>query len=67
MRTIQHCDRALGTNNTDDDNRASATSFFVHHTQRLSKSAACGDIDGIHDSVRGLKQRMAAGSAARAA
>ena len=20
MRTIQHCDRALGTNNTDDDN-----------------------------------------------
>ena len=47
--------------------RASATSFFVHHTQRLSKAAACGDIDGIHDSVRGLKQRMAAGSAARAA
>ena len=47
--------------------RSSATSFFVHHTQRLSKAAACGDIDGIHDSVRGLKQRMAAGSAARAA
>ena len=22
-------------------------SFFVHHTQRLSKAAACGDINGI--------------------
>eukprot|EP00966_Prymnesium_polylepis_P003486 80018-Prymnesium_polylepis.2 len=43
--------------------RMSATSFFVHHTQRLSLAAACGGVRSIHESVRGVKQHLAAGSA----
>ena len=31
--------------------RASPTSFFVYHMQRLSKAAACGNVDGIEESI----------------
>ena len=41
----------------------SAKSYYVHHTQRLSKAAACGNVMGIHDSIRAAKQRMAADGA----
>ena len=40
--------------------RTSARSFYVHHTQRLSMAAACGDVHGIFDSLRGRKQRAVA-------
>ena len=40
--------------------RASPTSFFVHHTQRLSKAAACGNVDGIHKMIQAAKQSAAA-------
>ena len=40
--------------------KMSAKSYYVHHTQRLSKAAACGNVMGIHDSIRAAKQRMAA-------
>ena len=39
--------------------RASPTSFFVHHTQRLSKAAACGNVDGIHKMIQVAKQSAA--------
>ena len=47
--------------------RTSARSFFAHHTQRISMAAAYGDVKGIHESVRGLKQRAAAGRLGHAA
>ena len=31
--------------------KMSAKSYYVHHTQRLSKAAACGNVMGIHDST----------------
>ena len=40
--------------------RMSTRSYYVHHVQRVSMAAALGDVNGIHDSVRGLKQRLAA-------
>ena len=40
--------------------RTSARSFYIHHTQRLSLAAACGDVSGIFESLRGQKQRTAA-------
>ena len=40
--------------------RTSARSFYTHHTQRLSLAAACGDVNGIFESLRGQKQRTAA-------
>ena len=43
--------------------KMSAKSYYVHHTQRLSKAAACGNVMGIHDSIRAAKQRMAADTA----
>ena len=47
-------------------NRMSATSFFVHHTQRISKAAAMGDVYGIHSVIGAAKQLLAAGGAAGA-
>jgi hypothetical protein len=38
--------------------RASTKSFYVHHTQRLSKAAACGDVEGIHTMIRAVKQAV---------
>ena len=46
--------------------KMSATSFYVHHTQRLSAAAACGDVKGIFESVRAAKQHLAAGPSAEA-
>ena len=47
--------RARGKHARDDTrygrNRMSATSYYVHHTQRLSRAAAWGDVNGIHESV----------------
>ena len=40
--------------------RTSARSFYLHHTQRLSMAAACGDVRGIFWSLRGHKQQYAA-------
>ena len=40
--------------------RASPTSFFVHHSQCLSKAAACGNVDGIHKMIQAAKQSAAA-------
>ena len=36
--------------------RARTKSFYVHHTQRLTKAAACGDVEGIHSMIRAMKQ-----------
>ena len=43
--------------------RMSATSFYVHHAQRLSVRGALGDVRGIHESIRALKQRVASSHA----
>ena len=57
--------RARGKNARDDTrygrNRMSATSYYVHHTQRLSRAAAWGDVNGIHESVRSARQHLMAG------
>ena len=42
-------------------NRMSATSYYVHHTQRLSRAAAWGDVNGIHESVKSARQHLMAG------
>ena len=66
LRSIGHlAKRARGKNARDGTkygrSRTSARSFYVHHTQRLSMAAACGDIvHGIFESLRGLKQRAVA-------
>ena len=44
--------------------RTSARSFYSHHTQRISLAAVMGDARGVHDSVRGNKQRLIAGPGA---
>ena len=44
--------------------RMSTRSFYVHHTQRISMAAVLGDVVGVHESLRGMKQRMIAGSGA---
>ena len=44
--------------------KTSARSFFRHHTQRLAKRAACGDVASIHDRVRSVRQCEAAARAA---
>ena len=48
------------------DSRMSTKSFYVHHTQRISMAAACGDVRGIFESLRAAKQHRAAGSPAGA-
>ena len=30
------------------------SSFFIHHTQRLSKAAAFGNVDGIHEIIQAV-------------
>ena len=49
------------------NNRASARSFFVHHTQRLALAAVLGDARAIRKEIRGHKQRLAAGRPASGA
>ena len=44
----------------------SARSFYVHHTQRISMAAACGDVNGIFTSLGGLKQQLRAAEGSRA-
>ena len=72
LRLVAHlAHRAKGKHARDGTvygrSRTSARSFFVHHTQRISMAAAYGDVKGIHESVRGLKQRAAAGRLGHAA
>ena len=47
--------------------RVSTTSFYAHHTQRISKAAVCGDIGGMLDTIRGRTQTLLAGSAGASA
>ena len=38
--------------------RLSPRSYYVHHTQRLSMAAAAGDVKGLHECARIMKQRL---------
>ena len=40
--------------------RASATSYFVHHAQRISMAASIGDVKGIHKRISLEKQNRRA-------
>ena len=65
LKSIGHlAKRARGKNARDGTlygrSRTSARSFYLHHTQRLSKAAACGDMNGIFEKIRGLKQHAVA-------
>ena len=40
--------------------KMSTKSYYVHHTQRLSKAAACGNVVGIHKSILAAMQLHAA-------
>ena len=58
--------RARGKNARDGTkygrSRRSTKSYFVHHTQRLSMTAACEDVRGIFKSITALKQSNVAGT-----
>ena len=47
--------------------KMSTKSFYAHHTQRISRAAACGDVEGLLENVRGRAQHMAARTSAAAA
>jgi hypothetical protein len=47
--------------------RRSASSFYIHHTQRISRAAALGNVKGLLDVIRSRKQALAASARAAAA
>ena len=52
---------AEGTRTQEGDLGApGCQSFYTHHVQRLSRADALGNVKGIHDSLRGLRQQVAA-------
>ena len=50
-----HARRARGKRGRDETrygkSRASATSYFAHHAQRISMAASIGDVKGIHKRI----------------
>ena len=47
--------------------RGSPTSYYVHHTQQISKAAVLYDAMAIRKQILSLRQRLCTNSAAQAA
>ena len=64
-------ERAKGRGATDRTKygslRGSPTSYYVHHTQQISKAAVLYDAMAIRKQILSLRQRLCTNSAAQAA
>ena len=64
-------ERAKGRGATDrtkyGSTRGSPTSYYVHHTQQISKAAVLYDAMAIRKQILSLRQRLCTNSAAQAA